>query len=300
MISTNNLTYAYARQGPTLENLDLNVPEGAIYGFLGANGAGKSTTIRLLLSLLKPTSGDVEVFGLALPKHRKAILARIGCLIESPALYPQLSARDNLTIAATYRQVDKARIDEVLTLVGLAEHGDKPTRKFSMGMKQRLGLALALLHDPELLILDEPTNGLDPSGIIEIRQLLLELRAAGKTIMLSSHLLGELEKIVSHLGILHGGQLVFEGTTNALVDRRKAKYSLEIQTPHVNLAAELAGLPAKEGRDSTDRLELQVSEKSAIPALLRRLVKGGVDLYAVRPLASDLESIFLQLTAEKN
>ncbi|MEM9257999.1 MAG: ABC transporter ATP-binding protein [Bacteroidota bacterium] len=300
MISTNNLTYAYARQQPTLENLVLNVPKGAIYGFLGANGAGKSTTIRLLLSLLKPASGDIEMFGLPLPKHRKEILTRVGCLIESPALYPQLSASDNLKIAVTYRQVDKMRIEEVLELVGLAENANRPTRKFSMGMKQRLGLALALLHDPELLILDEPTNGLDPSGIIEIRQLLLELQAMGKTIMLSSHLLGELEKIVSHLGILHGGQLVFEGTTKALADSRNAKYSVEIQTPNVNLAAELAGLPVREGRESTDRLELQVSEKTAIPELLRRLVKGGVDLYAVRPLASDLESIFLQLTAEKN
>lgn len=300
MINIDSLTYAYPGQQPTLENLALHVPAGAIYGFLGANGAGKSTTIRLLLSLLRPRQGSINIFDLPLTHYRKAILARVGLLIESPAIYPQLSARDNLKVAAAYRRVAHSRIEGVLQLVGLAEQADKPTRKFSMGMKQRLGLGLALLHDPELLILDEPTNGLDPSGIIEIRRLLLDLQAAGKTIMLSSHLLGELEKTVTHLGILHRGQLVFEGTTAALEARRKSGFSVEIQTPHVSLAAELAGLPAKEGQDNTDRLELQVEEQSAIPELLRRLVKGGVDLYAVRPLASDLESIFLQLTAEKN
>lgn len=298
MINIDSLTYAYPGQAPTLKNLGLHVPAGAIYGFLGANGAGKSTTIRLLLSLLRPAGGSVSIFDLPLVLHRKAILARIGLLIESPAIYPQLSARDNLKIAAAYRRVPKTRTEEVLHQVGLADQADKPTRKFSMGMKQRLGLALALLHDPELLILDEPTNGLDPSGIIEIRRLLLELQAAGKTIMLSSHLLGELEKTVTHLGILHGGQLVFEGTTTALEAQRKSNFSVEIQTPHLELAASLAGLPTSIQKQDSDRLEIQLPEHSALPELLRRLVAGGVDLYAVRPLADDLESLFLQLTAE--
>ncbi|MEM9930508.1 MAG: ATP-binding cassette domain-containing protein, partial [Bacteroidota bacterium] len=187
MITTSALTYHYPRQKPTLGGLDLHVPAGSIYGFLGANGAGKSTTIRNLLGLCRPQSGTIHLFNQALHQHRRSILARVGFLIEAPALYPHLNAIDNLKIIAKYRGVSSDRIGPVLDLVDLTSQARKLTRKYSMGMKQRLGLALALLHDPELLILDEPVNGLDPAGIADIRRLLQDLRAAGKTILLSSH-----------------------------------------------------------------------------------------------------------------
>lgn len=293
MITTTKLTYRYPRQEATLNELNLHVPKGSIYGFLGPNGAGKSTTIRNLLGLLRPSSGMIALFGQELGANRKDCLARVGALIEAPALYPHLSATDNLKIACEYRQIHHRRIPEVLELVGLAGQGRKSTQKYSMGMKQRLGLALALLHDPELLILDEPTNGLDPAGISDIRQLLLDLRAAGKTIMLSSHLLPELEKTVTHLGILHRGHLLFEGTLSALKASWNANFVVEIQTPQPRLAAEVLQQPEPE---DTDTLRITMSSREALPKLVRQLVTAGVDLYAVRPLAHDLESHFLQMT----
>jgi ABC-2 type transport system ATP-binding protein len=293
MITTSNLTYSYPRQEATLKNLSLHVPAGSIYGFLGANGAGKSTTIRNLLGLLRPTDGEVRLFGQRLTKHRKGCLTRVGALIEAPALYPQLSARDNLKIACDYRQINQQRIEVVLEQVGLTGQGKKPSRKFSMGMKQRLGLALALLHDPELLILDEPVNGLDPSGIADIRQLLQDLCAAGKTIMLSSHLLPELEKMVTHLGIIRDGQMLFEGTLQELNALRAADFIVEIQTPHVRQAAELLGVPCPE---DDNVLQLSLPNRDGLPDLIRQLVGAGIDIYGVRPLAGDLESHFLQMT----
>lgn len=293
MITTTELTYHYPRQQPTLRGLNLHVPANSIYGFLGANGAGKSTTIRNLLGLSRPQSGTVHLFGQALEQHRRAILARVGFLIEAPALYPQLNAVDNLRIACSYRRVAPARIATVLDLVGLTGQERKVTRKYSMGMKQRLGLAIALLHDPELLILDEPVNGLDPAGIADIRRLLQELRAEGKTIMLSSHLLPELEKTVTHLGILREGKMAFEGTLAELEAARSANFTVAIQTPHVQKAATLMGVSAP---PDSGILQLSLPGRSALPDAIRKLAAAGVDLYAVRPLAGDLESLFLELT----
>ncbi|MEL7159377.1 MAG: ATP-binding cassette domain-containing protein [Bacteroidota bacterium] len=295
MITVTDLTYAYPRQAPTLEGLNLHVPKQAIYGFLGANGAGKSTTIRALLGLLTPRAGRVELFGQPLSADRRSTLARTGSLIEAPALYGHLTAEDNLKVACTYRRIPHDRIGEVIDQVGLAQALRKPVRKYSVGMKQRLGLALALLPDPDLLILDEPTNGLDPNGIIEVRQLLRQLRDAGKTILLSSHLLGELAKTITHVGILHGGKLVFEDRIEVLTRRRAAVHSVELQTPHVTRAAELAEV--RDFSPQSDRLVIPLSARSEVPELLRRLAAGGVDVYALRPLENDLESRFLQLTA---
>jgi len=293
MITTTNLTYRYPRQEATLDGLNLHVPAGSIYGFLGPNGAGKSTTIRNLLGLLRPVSGQIRLFGQELRTNRRTALARIGTLIEAPALYQRLSATDNLKIACDYRGIPKRRIPEVLDLVGLGDQDHKSTKKFSMGMKQRLGLALALLHDPELLILDEPTNGLDPAGISDIRQLLINLRAAGKTIMLSSHLLPELEKTVTHLGILHRGKMLFEGTLAELKTAWATNFVVEVQTPHAHLAAEILHQPPPL---ETDILRITLPGRESLPDLVRQLTTAGIDLYAVRPLAGDLESHFLQMT----
>ena len=238
-ISIAKLHFGFRRNEFVLKELSLEVPEKAIYGFLGANGAGKSTTIRNILGLLQADSGDIQLFGKALKSHRKEVLSRIGCLIEAPSLYKHLSGYDNLRIACKYLDLPLSRIDEVLELVNLEAHKNKASKNYSTGMKQRLGLAIALLPDPDLLILDEPTNGLDPTGIIEIRNILKALNARGKTIFLSSHLLGEIEKIATQVGILKNGQMVFQGTIGELDRLRYQNLTFLISCGEVNRAAEI-------------------------------------------------------------
>ena len=197
----------------------MTVPTGSIYGFLGPNGAGKTTTLRLLLGLLRRQSGRIHVFGQALDEHRAAVLSRIGSSVEVPSIYDALTAAENLEVWRLAFGCDRSRIGTVLEVVGLAETGAKRAGQFSLGMKQRLAIAVALLHEPQLLILDEPTNGLDPHGIIEVRKLLRKLnQEQGITILVSSHLLSEIEKLVTHLGIINRGRIVFEGTLAELSD----------------------------------------------------------------------------------
>jgi ABC-type multidrug transport system ATPase subunit len=211
-IETKGLTHRFGRGETVLREIGLAVPQGSIYGFLGPNGAGKTTTLRLLLGLLRRQQGSIEVFGLPLEPNRIQILRRIGSSIETPSLYAHLTARENLAIWQTVFGCPAARIPEVLRLTGLGDTGKKRAGQFSLGMKQRLSIAIALLHEPPLLILDEPTNGLDPHGIVEIRDLLLRLnREQGTTIVISSHLLSEVERLVTHAGILHRGQLRSQG-----------------------------------------------------------------------------------------
>ncbi|MDQ0494783.1 ABC transporter ATP-binding protein [Paenibacillus brasilensis] len=199
-------------------DISLHVERGSIYGFLGENGAGKTTTIRMLMRLMEPTSGEVFLFGERLEKNYPSIFSRIGTIIETPGFYGNLSARDNLRICCTYMGVkDEGRIERTLSTVGLEHTGKKKFIDFSLGMKQRLGIARALVHDPELLILDEPTNGLDPSGIKEIRQLLKRLcEEEGKTILISSHILSEIQQLATHIGIIHNGKLLAEDRLNRL------------------------------------------------------------------------------------
>ena len=222
-IHLENIRFGYQKNELVLSGINLDVPKGSIYGFLGANGAGKTTSIRLILGLLKPLRGQVSIFGRDIretyPKH----LRQVGSLIENPSLYEHLSAMDNLRIWSKYFEVDSKRIPEVLDLVDLTKAKNKKTSDFSTGMKQRLGLATALLHDPKLLILDEPTNGLDPLGIIDLRGILQKLQAAGKTILLSSHILSEVEKLVSRIGIIQNGKVVFEGKMKELQALRQQK-----------------------------------------------------------------------------
>src|ERR1700742_4356378 len=216
VISTEGLSFNFGNQ-QVVKSLSLQVPEGSIYGFLGPNGAGKTTTIKLLLNLLKTQEGTIRVFEKDLENNRIEILSQIGSLIEQPAIYQHMSGKENLLNRALLLEVSAKRVDEMLDLVHLTSAANKKAGQYSLGMKQRLGIALALLSDPKLLILDEPTNGLDPNGIIEIRELLIRLvNKYNKTVFISSHLLAEVERMATHVGIIDHGELLFQGSTKDL------------------------------------------------------------------------------------
>jgi ABC-2 type transport system ATP-binding protein len=214
VIVTRGLVKQYGRLR-AVDGIDLDVREGDVYGFLGANGSGKTTTVRMLLGLVLPTSGEVDLLGARMPRAGRRVLPRIGALIEGPAHYGHLSGRENLALLDAagpggQRRTRRRRIDQVLDQVGLAAVGRRPVKAYSLGMRQRLGLAGALLRRPELLVLDEPTNGLDPQGIVEVRDLLLDLHRSGTTVFLSSHLLAEVEQLCSRVGVLDRGRLVLQ------------------------------------------------------------------------------------------
>ncbi|HUM66224.1 MAG TPA: ATP-binding cassette domain-containing protein, partial [Chitinophagaceae bacterium] len=231
VIETTSLNYSFRYGTKTLDDINLVVPKGSIYGFLGPNGAGKTTTLRLLLGLLKNQQGGLRIFGKDFNSHRIEILKRLGSLIEQPSLYLHLTARENLEIYRLVYKVDKSRIDEVLKIVGLDQTGKKKARQFSLGMKQRLSIAIALLHQPELLILDEPTNGLDPNGIIETRELIRKLNVEhGATVIVSSHILNEVERMATHVGIIHKGKMLFQGPLTELQQMKTRQTSLQIET----------------------------------------------------------------------
>ncbi|HXB07507.1 MAG TPA: ATP-binding cassette domain-containing protein [Puia sp.] len=219
-LETTGLSHLYSGGDPVLSGIDLRVPEGSIFGFLGPNGAGKTTTLRLVLGLLKKQQGEIRIFGKPFAENRVAILSKLGSLIETPSVYSHLTAVENLRVLQKVYRCPQDRIHQVLALTGLADTGKKRAGRFSLGMKQRLGIAIALLNDPRLLILDEPTNGLDPEGIVEIRDLFLRLHARGVTVLLSSHQLGEMEKLITHAAIIHKGRLLFQGTLAALREGR--------------------------------------------------------------------------------
>lgn len=236
VIKTTNLTKIYGEQR-SVDHLNITVNQGEIYGFLGRNGAGKTTTIRMLLGLIKPTHGKIEIFGENLFKNQKGILRRIGCIVEVPGFYENLTARENLLINAKIIGVHKkSTIEDALEIVGLQNETKKLVGKYSLGMKQRLGIARALLHYPELLILDEPTNGLDPIGIKEIRRLIRSLAEDRNiTILISSHILSEIEQLADHIGIIHEGKLLEEIELDSL--RKKSRKYLEFQVSNGNKAS---------------------------------------------------------------
>ena len=300
VIRTSKLDFSFKKGFKTLNDVNLEVPTGSVYGFLGPNGAGKTTTLRLLLGLLQNQHGKLEIFGKDAATNRMEILRRLGSLIEQPSLYLHLTAKENLDVYRLIYKVPKERITEVLKTVGLADTGKKKARQFSLGMKQRLSIAIALLHQPELLILDEPTNGLDPNGIIETRELLKSLnREHGTTVLVSSHILNEIERMASHVGIIHKGKMLFQGTLQALQQMKSSQTTLEIQTN--NDEAAIALLPQNTGIERThDRIIVPFQGKEQTAAITRTLVQGGLEVYAIHPQQSDLEQLFLDITSDKS
>lgn len=287
-----DLSFAYGRQ-PILEDISIRVPAGAIYGFIGPNGAGKTTTIKILLSLLKSFRGQVQLFDRDIRTQRIDILRRVGSLVEAPGLYPHLSGQENLRIRATLLREPARRVNDMLKIVGLTGARNKLVSQYSHGMKQRLGIGLALLADPELLILDEPTNGLDPSGIVEIRQLLQQLAAQGKTIFVSSHILSELEKIATDIGIIHQGRMRYQGSIEDLLRRYQSSVFWETSNPQICLTGlqqrGLSGI-VSDGIVQTDGLS-----QEQIAGLNHWLVGQNVEVYAIRPHQPDLEDIFFDI-----
>ena len=274
----------------------MQVPTGSIYGFLGPNGAGKTTTLRILLGLIKKQQGEVLLFNKTFHRHRMEILKSVGTMIENPSLYGHLTASENLLLHQKIFKCPRSRINEALATVGLADTGNKKTSAFSLGMKQRLSLAVALLHNPSLLILDEPTNGLDPNGIIEIRDLLKKMNDQfGVSIIISSHQLSEVEKLVTHVGIISKGCMVFQGTLENLVSQWQQNASLIIACNNLNLSAEIAGGLGIDTTAINGKLLIPLPEKEMISSLNRALVQAGIDIYEIRTDRKDLESIFMEL-----
>jgi ABC-type multidrug transport system ATPase subunit len=295
-IETVNLSFSFLKDQPVVENVNIKIPTGAIYGFLGPNGAGKTTTIRLLLDLLPAGSGVVKVFGNPLHGNRNILLARTGALIETPSLYEHLTGFDNLKVTAMLRNVAVSRVWEVLEVVGLGSQAGKYVHNYSLGMKQRLGLATALLSSPELLILDEPTNGLDPNGMIEVRELIRELNTRYHvTVLISSHLLSEVEKLVSHVGVINQGKMLFEGTLAELQDISRRKAVIEVDTNDNLRALQILRehhQPVNEGKEF---MELQYVGRDHVADVITLLTEAGLRVGRVQIVESTLEQTFLSL-----
>jgi ABC-2 type transport system ATP-binding protein len=273
IIQTESLNFQYSKDKKVLENISINVPKGAIYGFLGPNGAGKSTTMRLLTGIIPEQGNAIKLFNQPLQEQLPMVFSKIGSLVESPALYLHLSGIDNLKYIAKLRNIPEEKIHETLKLVDLSRDGKRKAKQYSLGMKQRLAIAMALLNEPELLLLDEPVNGLDPNGIIDIRKLLIKLnKENGVTIFVSSHLLSEIEKMCTHVGIISKGKLRFEGTMQELskaaglckiqltVDNaQKWQTTLAQNYQNVNLVAQ-------------NQLTLEIGNKEHLPEFIKNLI----------------------------
>lgn len=299
IIKTTGLSYHYSKDVQTLFDINLNVEKGSIYGFLGPNGSGKTTTLSLLLGLLNNQKGDIEIFSQHLHAARSSILKRIGSLIETPSLYGHLTARENLEVFRQVYGVSKARIAEVLQIVGLADTGNKVAKKFSLGMKQRLSIALALLPNPELLILDEPANGLDPGGIIELRELIKKLNTEhGMTILISSHLLSEVEKMVSHVGIIFKGKMLFQGPLSELHSFQQKASKLLIKTSDNEATFRL--LQEHQPEMVGEAVSVAFGGKKQVASINRKLTHHNLDVYLLHPKESDLEQLFIDLTTSNS
>lgn len=284
-----------------VNQLSFSVEQGDVYGFLGQNGAGKSTTIRMLLTLITPTEGDIELFGLPLQSHRKDILQQIGAVIEKPDVYKYLSAYENLKLFARLSGIKPSHqvLMKQLEVVGLADRAHDIVKTFSQGMKQRLGIGIALVHNPQLIILDEPTNGLDPQGIADIRNLILFLsREQNKTVIVSSHLLNEIEQIATRILIIDKGKKLVEGAASSLINDELAILEMEVASKdlanQIILSSEWgdALLPERDGK-----VLLKLRRKD-IPSFNRLLASNGVDIYSLSS-RNNLEDYFLQVTAGK-
>jgi ABC-2 type transport system ATP-binding protein len=295
VIRTEGLNFNFGSQ-QIVKDLSLEVPQGSIYGFLGPNGAGKTTTIKLLLNLLQTQEGNIFIFDKELKANRNTILAQIGSLIEQPAIYQHMSGRENLVNRALLLQIPYQRVDDMLDLVHLGHAANKKTGQYSLGMKQRLGIALAMLSDPQLLILDEPTNGLDPNGIIEVRELLVNLvKEHQKTVFVSSHLLAEVERMATHVGIINNGQLLFQGSINDLEAISQPQVYMETDD-----IADAANLLKRHGFTintvGAEHLTLPFVDKQQMGEINALLNRQNHKVYTIHKIHKDLEELFLNIT----
>ena len=279
-----------------VNGIDLNVPENSVYGFLGPNGAGKTTTIRMLLGLLRPTQGEIHLFDLSLKENRPAILSKTGSLVETPSLYSHLTGFENLEVLQRLLNIDKSHIARVLSVVRLEQDARRPVKQYSLGMKQRLGLAAALLGEPRLLILDEPTNGLDPAGILEMRKLLQKMpEEHGITVFLSSHLLSEVEQMATHIGILNAGSMIFQGPLKELQSRRHEHLYLETDNPRTAMSL-LAGREWLCHPDGSSGLKVEIRKREETADINKLMVQNNIRVFQLSLIQSSLEDIFLTLT----
>lgn len=292
-IETKDLSFNYKKK-PLLESLDLQIPTGSIYGYLGKNGAGKSTTIKLLLGLLPALQNTIYHNGLELNSHKREILSMVGSLVESPAYYGNLTGYENLLYLKNIYGCNSQKIYDVLQKVNLIGDKDKMVKKYSSGMKQRLGIAMALLHDPNTLILDEPLNGLDPEGVYEIRELIIDLKKEGKTILLSSHILSEIQKTCTHVGILHDGRLCYQGTLVELMSN--VLVEINIQSNDILKIQQIC----MESKISINAIEqnyiLITLNKGEQKDFMNKLDNEGVKIQKSESVDKDLEEIYLNLT----
>ena len=294
VIETHDLTRRYGPHVLALDRVSLSLRPGEVYGLIGPNGAGKTTFLRLVLGLIKPTEGRSTVLGAA--AGSPDALRRIGAVVESPAFYPYLSGRNNLLVFARYAGTDTARIGPALDRVGLTDRAGDKVSGYSLGMRQRLGLAAAFMKDPALYLLDEPTNGLDPYGIAAMRRIIRDLADEGRTVLLSSHLLGEVEQVCDRIGIIHRGRLLHE---QAMSDLRGSGGRVRVVATPLDRAAEIVrALPAVEGVEVRDDGLDVATDPANAPAIARELVMGSVEIHELRPLSRTLEDAFMQLTGE--
>lgn len=294
IIETNQLTKKFS-QRYAVENVDLKIKKGEIYGFLGPNGAGKTTTIRMLLGLAKPTKGSIHIFGKDMKKEKLNVLKRVGSLVEYPSYYGHLNAYENLEAIRILLDAPKSRINEVLSIVRLSKEAKRPVKGFSLGMKQRLGIAAALLGNPELLILDEPTNGLDPSGILEIRELIKSMpREHGITILVSSHLLSEMDQMATQVGIISKGRMIFQDSIEAL--RQRAQSKIAIKVDRTEQAWRMLLSKGRQAEIDNNQIYLPHTLDEEISSVIGDLVHEHFSVYRVQEEKKSLEEIFLELT----
>ena len=292
-IETKDLSFNYKKK-PLLESLDLKIPTGSIYGYLGKNGAGKSTTIKLLLGLLPALQNTIYHNGLELNSHKSEILSMVGSLVESPAYYGNLTGYENLLYLKNIYGCNSQKIYDVLQKVNLMGDKDKMVKKYSSGMKQRLGIAMALLHDPNTLILDEPLNGLDPEGVYEIRELIIDLKKEGKTILLSSHILSEIQKTCTHVGILHDGRLCYQGTLVELMNN--VSVEINIQSNDI-LKIQQICMESKILINAIEQNNILITlNKGEQKDFMNKLDNEGVKIQKSDSVDKDLEEIYLNLT----
>jgi ABC-type multidrug transport system ATPase subunit len=302
VIATKGLTKRFSSGQVAVDHVDLDVPRGAVYGFLGPNGSGKTTTIRMLLGLIRPTDGTVSVLGESIPERAPHALPKVGALVEGPAFHPYLTGRANLARldamdeTANPRTHD-ARVSTALARVGLTAASSKKFRQYSLGMKQRLGIAAALLQPRELLVLDEPTNGLDPQGTREVRNLVRELSADGLTVFVSSHLLAEVEQVCSHIGIMNQGSLVMQGTLDDL--RGGGATTITVTTPATALAVSTLASSGLSDAAAVGANQVRASLGEVAPEVVTvALVKAGVPVRGLAVARPALEDLFVELTGE--